>query len=156
MVLTGKIRRWLGWNQPLNMLEVTAKHLRRRQALTNPNWHCVLEWIPRQRHQHFHSQVDMSTFVAPWNRQKARWQWLQSLKFWHSPWFQDGREVVGLNNLALVHFELSDTNNAYKVIQDTYWFSSTFSTKIVYSRFATNFQPNQYLLDEFLIVGSRE
>ncbi|ABA22072.1 conserved hypothetical protein [Trichormus variabilis ATCC 29413] len=154
-LLPEKIRRWLGWNQPPNMLEVKAKRLHRRQAVTNPNWHCVLEWIPRQQAQNLHSQVDMSTFVAPWNRKNPRWQWLQPLKFWQSPWFQDGREVVGLNNLALVHFDLPDSSNSYQVIQDTYWFSYTSTTQIVYSRFATNLQPNQYLLNEFLIVGSQ-
>ncbi|BAB76305.1 PhoD-like phosphatase [Anabaena sp. FACHB-709] len=154
-LLPEKIRRWLGWNQPPNMLEVTAKRLHRRQALTNPDWHCVLEWIPRQPTQNFYHQLDMSTFITPKNRRNLRWQWLKPLKFWQSPWFQDGREVVGLNNLAFVHFELSGNSNSYQVIQDTYWFSSTSTTQIVYSRFATDLQPNQYLLNEFLIIGSQ-
>jgi hypothetical protein len=155
-LLPEKTRRWLGWSHPPYMLEVSAKRLQRRQAITNPEWHCVLEWIQRQPTQKFLSPVDMSTFIAPHNRINSRWQWLQPLKFWQSPWFQDGREVVGLNNLASVHFDLSDISNCYQVIQDSYWFSVTFSPEIVYSRFTTSLQPNHYLLDEFLIVGSRE
>ncbi|BAT56534.1 hypothetical protein NOS3756_55410 [Nostoc sp. NIES-3756] len=154
-LLPEKIRRWLGWNHPPKMLEVSAKNLQRRQALTNPEWHCVLEWIQRQPTQKFPSPVDMSTFVLLRNRTSYRSSWLQRFKFWQFPWFQDGREVVGLNNLASVHFELSTTSNCYQVIQDSYWFSLPLSTEIVYSRFATNLQPNQYLLDEFLIVGSK-
>jgi hypothetical protein len=154
-LLPEKIRRWLGWNHPPKMLEVSAKNLQRRQALTNPEWHCVLEWIQRQPSQKFPSPVDMSTFVLLRNRMNYRSSWLQRFKFWQFPWFQDGREVVGLNNLASVHFELSTTSNCYQVIQDSYWFSLPLSTEIVYSRFATNLQPNQYLLDEFLIVGSK-
>ncbi|HEY9799705.1 MAG TPA: PhoD-like phosphatase [Leptolyngbyaceae cyanobacterium] len=155
-LLPEKVRRWLGWNHPPNMLKVSGKRLQRRQAITNPNWHSVLEWIPRQPTEKFPVQVDISTFIAPRNRANFRSSWLKPLKFWQFPWLQDGQEVVGLNNLASVHFDFSDTNNCYQVIQDNYWFSFTFSTEIVYSRFATNLQPNQYLLDEFLIVGSIE
>ncbi|BCL37134.1 PhoD-like phosphatase [Nostoc sp. MS1] len=154
-LLPEQTRRWLGWNHPPKMLEVSAKRLQRRQTITNPEWHCVLEWIQRQPTQKFPNLVDMSTFVFPRNHRNSRSSWLQPFKFWHSPWFQDGREVVGLNNLASVHFELSTTDNCYQVIQDCYWFSFPLSTKIVYSRFTTNLQPNQYLLDEFLIVGSK-
>lgn len=155
-LLPEKTRRWLGWNDPPKMLQVSGKRLQRRQAITNPNWHSVLEWMPRQPTEKFPVQVDISTFIAARNRTNFRSSWLQLLKFWQFPWLKDGREVVGLNNLASVHFDFSDTNNCYQVIQDNYWFSFTFSTEIVYSRFATNLQPNQYLLDEFLIVGSGE
>ncbi|QLE55930.1 PhoD-like phosphatase [Nostoc sp. TCL26-01] len=149
-LLPEKLRHWLGWNQPPDMLEVGTRRSPQHHN-TNPDWHCVLEWIPRQTTKNFHSQVDMTSFIAPWNRKNTYWQWLKPLMFWQSRWFQDGREVVGVNNLALVHFDSPDTNSSHQVIQDTYWISAN---QIVYSRFITHLQPNQKLLKKFVIRNS--
>ncbi|QMS91142.1 PhoD-like phosphatase [Nostoc edaphicum CCNP1411] len=147
-LLPEKVRHWIGWLNPPNMVEVSEKQLHHnRQMLANSDWHCVLEWIPRNSVQTSAYTADIFSLIAPWKRAKnAKWKWLQPVMFWKSRWFQEGREVVGLNNLALVHFELPDGGNSCKVIQDLYWFSSWYPTQIVYSRFESQLTPNQSLL----------
>ncbi|MCG6135971.1 MAG: PhoD-like phosphatase [Nostoc sp. LLA-1] len=133
-LLPEKVRHWIGWLNPPDMVEQRAKKSHR--ARMKPDWNCELEWIPRQNIQTPNFGTNLSWLRTP--RQTAKnekWQWLQQLIFWKSPWFQEGREVVGVNNLALVQFELTDTSNSYKVMQDSYWFSSWYPTRIVYSRF---------------------
>nr|AVH79572.1 hypothetical protein [Nostoc sp. PCC 9448] len=140
-------RYWLGWNTPPNLLEVKAKKLHRQQAKLHPDWYCLLEWIPRQRTQNFFSKPDGCSLSNIYRQgKKYRWRWLKPLLFWQSRWFQDGREVVGLNNIALVYFELTSPDSDYKVIQDIYWFDSICSDQIVFSRFATYLHPNRQLL----------
>ncbi|MEH2095232.1 PhoD-like phosphatase [Nostoc sp.] len=151
-LLPEKMRHWIGWSNPANMVEVSAKQLfgglRPYQMVTNYDWHCVLEWIPRNPVQTSRFGADISLLIAPWKRaENAKWKWLQPLMFWKFRWFQEGREVVGLNNLALVHFEFADASNSDKVIQDLYWFSSWYPTQIVYSRFESQLIPNQSLLE---------
>ncbi|MCC5641060.1 PhoD-like phosphatase [Nostoc sp. CHAB 5844] len=146
-LLPEKVRYWLGWNYPVDMVEVSAKQWQ-RQPSRYPNWQCALELIPRQKTQPANLKTDMLTFIAPWNRpEKAKWRSLQFLMFWKSKWFQDGKEVVGVNNLALVQFEPTDENLASKVIQDLYWFSSWYTTKLVYSRFESQLLPNRDLFN---------
>jgi hypothetical protein len=146
-LLPEKVRRWIGWSNPLNMVEQKARQSRRhQQPQMKPDWYCALEWIPRQNTR----TPDFGANI-PWlitTKQQARndkWKWLQQLMFWNLPWFQEGREVIGLNNLALVKFELADTSKPHKVIQDLYWFSPWYPTQIVYSRFESQLVPNQSL-----------
>ncbi|RCJ20759.1 PhoD-like phosphatase [Nostoc minutum NIES-26] len=154
-LLPEKVRRWIGWSHPPNMVEKTARHSHdisakhlvavHSQPPTKPDWNCALEWIPRQKTYVSYFGANLPWLRTP--RQKAKndkWRWLQRLMFWKSPWFQDGREVVGFNNLALVQFELTPSNS-YKVIQDLYWFSSWYPTQIVYSRYESELVPNQSL-----------
>jgi hypothetical protein len=148
-LLPEKNRRWLGWNQPPNIVQVSTHKSRREQAKINPDWYCVLEWIPRQSTQKFHPQTEMYFLInAHKKAKKSPWQWLEYLMFWKSRWFQDGREVVGVNNIASVHFDLAEVESSYKVIQDVFWCDSQSSTQIVYSRFTMNLQPNQQLLSQ--------
>ncbi|MEH2347913.1 MAG: PhoD-like phosphatase [Nostoc sp.] len=152
LLLPEKVRHWIGWSDPPNMVEVSAKQLfgglRPYQMVTNYDWHCVLEWIPRKTVQTSAYTADILSLIAPWKRaEDAKWKWLQPLMFWKSRWLQEGREVVGLNNLGLVHFEFADRSRSDKVIQDLYWFSSWYPTQIVYSRFESQLTPNQSLLE---------
>ncbi|MGM3309709.1 hypothetical protein ACSQ6I_27625 [Anabaena sp. WFMT] len=133
-LLPEKVRHWIGWLNPPDMVEQRARQSQHPQK--KPDWNCEMEWIPRQNFQTPNFGTNVSWLRT--SRQTAkndRRRWLQQLMFWKSPWFQDGREVVGVNNLALVQFELTDTSNSYKVMQDSYWFSSWYPTRIVYSRF---------------------
>jgi len=66
--------------------------------------------------------------------------------FWKSLWFQDGREVVGLNNLAFVHFEGTDGS---QVIQDLYWFSTNSPVRLVRSRFKAELDPESFIMPPF-------
>ncbi len=163
-LLAEKLRYWIGWMNPANMVEISDKklhhdtftakrypnQLRQQQQLTDPDWYCVLEWIIRQSAHTSNCTADISSFIAPWKRARnTKIRCLQPLMFWKSRWFQEGREVVGLNNLGLVQFELPNAGSSYEIIQDSYWFSSWYPTQIVYSRFATQLTPNQSLLGNF-------
>jgi hypothetical protein len=150
---------------PANMVEIAGKklhsdtftakryhknRLHQQQQLTGPDWYCVLEWMIRQSAQTSECTADLSSFIAPWKRAKnSQIRYLQPLMFWKSRWFQEGQEVVGLNNLSLVKFELPNASSDYQIIQDSYWFCSWYPTKIVYSRFQTQLTPNQELLGDF-------
>ncbi|MFN6559081.1 MAG: PhoD-like phosphatase [Nostoc sp. ChiSLP01] len=163
-LLAEKPRYWIGWMNQANMVEISEKtlhhdtftakrypnRLRQQQQLTDPDWYCVLEWLIRQRAQTCNCTTDISSFIAPWKRAKnTKIGYLQPLMFWKSRWFQEGREVVGLNNLGLVQFEFPDAGSSCQIIQDSYWFSSWHPTQIVYSRFETQLMPNQALLGDF-------
>ncbi|MBD2445689.1 PhoD-like phosphatase [Nostoc sp. FACHB-152] len=151
-LLPEKVRYWLGWNNPDDMVEVSAKQWqsdrlhhpnktsRQRQQLITSDWHCALELIPCRRTQTADFSTDILALVAPWNRpEKSKWRSLQPLMFWKARWFQDGKEVIGVNNIALVQFELTDESHVGKVIQDLYWFSAWYKTELVYSRFESPF-----------------
>ncbi|BAY17062.1 hypothetical protein NIES21_28960 [Anabaenopsis circularis NIES-21] len=146
-LLPETVRYWLGWRNPVDMREVSAKQWQRQHS-PHSDWLCALELLPRQKTQPADLAIDILSFIAPWNRpEKAKWRSLQFLMFWRSKWFQDGKEVVGKNNLALVQFEPTDESLASKVIQDLYWFSSWYTTELVYSRFETQLQPNDDLFN---------
>jgi len=157
-LLPEKVRYWLGWVNPTDMVEVSAKQWRRdrqhhrdtisrqRQQLINSDWHCVLELIPRCKTQNAEFSPDILALIAPWNRpEKAKWRSLQPLMFWKARCFQDGKEVIGVNNLAVVHFDMTSESSVGKVIQDLYWFSSWYKTELVYSRFESQLLPNRDL-----------
>jgi hypothetical protein len=139
-LLPESVRRWVGWNEPLTMTEIVKRQDRSKQFQSHPpDWSCTLNWGLRQATV----PVRLEThWLLPPEKQAryAKWFWLGSLAFWKSRWFHDGREVVGVNNLAVVQFEGCD-----RVIQDLYWFSRGVSPKkpvqIVRSRFEEFFPP---------------
>ncbi|PSN20203.1 hypothetical protein C7271_03320, partial [filamentous cyanobacterium CCP5] len=118
-----KSRRWLGQTQPPHIQEVSDPT--RSQPRFQPDWRIALEWLPRQPSH----PADLDD-QAPWLAVSQSW-W-QRLKFWNARWLQAGREVVGLNNLAVVEF-IEDT-----VQQDCYWYAPWAPGKIVRSRFETS------------------
>jgi hypothetical protein len=138
-LLPERSRYWLGWNSPPHMQECSRPQQRRLSQRHKPDWACRLDWIPRQPAQvpAFGTQIDW--LLHPTQRDTPRW--LKVLPFWASRWFQDGREVVGLNNLALVRFDAGEPNAPCDVIQDVYWFSVGNSAQIACSRFASPFAP---------------
>jgi hypothetical protein len=149
-LLPEKKRRWVGWSVPPDMLEISAPMAQRQlKPLTLPDWQAMLEWISQQSTHTPPFGTAVGWLMPPRSWAKAaRWRWLQPLMIWNSRWFQTGREVVGLNNLALVQFRQADQTTAPIVIQDTYWFATWQPTQIVYSRFEVPLAPNQDLLNE--------
>jgi hypothetical protein len=151
-LLPEKPRYWLGWNQPPDMLEVPKQVFRLparfgsrqfQRSLANrdrplpsklPDWQCHLQWLRRHPLQPTSLGADLA-WLLPANVSSSPTDWLAWLKFWRTRWFQDGREVVGVNNLALVQFEKLDPDDPETVIQDLYWISSWKPTQIVYSRY---------------------
>jgi hypothetical protein len=148
-LLPERTRHWIGWNEPMDMLEYEKKDRKKWRAAQAthqgsitpdpPDWHCTLEWIKREPAQLVSFQESLSWLVSPWRRAKLA-KWWRSLMFWRTLWFKDGQEVVGVNNLAFVHFE-----GASDIVQDLYWFSTGFPVKVIRSRFqaplAADFKP---------------
>jgi hypothetical protein len=145
-LLPEKVRHWWGWSHPAKMIERSAT-VASPQQLPSPDWQCALEWVPRGRSQMPNFGAEPSWLLPPRQRARhAKRRWLQSWFFWTARWFQNGREVVGLNNVALIQFQTGEAD-AMRVIQDTYWFTPRGSRSIVYSRFESELRPNRTLLD---------
>jgi hypothetical protein len=115
-LLPEPVRQWVGWNRPPQMSE---KVDRRSQPV--PDWMCNLEWIPRQSAQHLSGSI-----VHTW------WQ-----RLWQ--WLQDGKEVVGVNNLAIVSFLATDTPT---IVHTLYWVSPWDASEVQYSRYNCKLTPN--------------
>ncbi|NEQ33561.1 MAG: hypothetical protein F6K04_21625, partial [Leptolyngbya sp. SIO4C5] len=134
-LLPEPVRRWVGWSEPPDMIELPTA-----ESHPQPDWRCVLEWIPRQRYQNLVAADDFYPRRSP---AKLR-AWLQPLRFWQNRWFQSGREVVGLNNMALVEFDTASVPPT--VTQQNYWFTLNQPAAIAVSRFTSDIAPNAALL----------
>jgi hypothetical protein len=108
-LLPEPVRQWVGWNRPPQMSE---KPDRRSQPV--PDWVCHLEWIPRQAAQHLSGSMEHTWWQRLWQ------------------WFQDGKEVVGVNNLAIVSFLTTETPT---IVHTLYWVSPWDATEVQYSRY---------------------
>lgn len=146
---------WLGWHHPPQLVETVAtpykvelrpvsfpaqppflyplhsipghECLNWELALANqashPDWQYTIQWIPRQPTQ----VLGQHPFRLPSS-------WLQKfVQLWRNRWLQEGKEVVGHNNLSIVHFEGSDAN--LTVVQDVYWYSIWHPQQVVFSRY---------------------
>lgn len=143
-LLPERVRRWRGWRQPPDMVELPRKGDR----ATPPDWRCALEWIPRQPVCYPSFSKPNDWLPLPERRHELlRSRWYQPLLFWLSRWFQSGREVVGLNNIALVQFRAASRDRALSVIQDVYWFSPWRPIRLVYSRYEGEINPNPSQLE---------
>jgi hypothetical protein len=123
-LLPEKVRHSIGWNHPPQMLPFQTR-LPRRHSPPH-DWECTLEWIPR------HPATVANLVPTPSTAVKQLNHFYQRLMWWKSHWFQEGREVVGLNNLAVV--QLQDR----AIVQDLYWHSPWQPTQIVFSRFVVS------------------
>ncbi|MEL6814436.1 MAG: PhoD-like phosphatase [Cyanobacteria bacterium J06598_3] len=131
-LLPERSRQWVGQLSPPNMEEVSVRpktarpktepasqkpsgsHLPNGQA---PDWSCKMSWLRRQRAQTVDLVSPPSELIPPRTRPQAplvKW-----LKFWKARWLQEGREVVGVNNIALVHFSVQNTGTQNTGTQDT-------------------------------------
>jgi hypothetical protein len=126
-------RFWLGWLHPYKMLEV--KDLQRADN-ESADWFCSLEWNKRQSCR----QPSWGKSV-PWLKSKPIHNnfvaWLSKLLqlVWQNRWLQEGKEVVGVNNIGLVRFDrFEDDDTSSSVIQDNYWYAS-WRKQVVFSRF---------------------
>ncbi|WP_310485665.1 PhoD-like phosphatase [Chamaesiphon sp. VAR_48_metabat_403] len=124
-----KIRHSIGWNSPPQMLPFRARQP--RSQLQSPHdWECTLRSIERQRAQlTTGNRADLIVENVRVNN------FLQPLMWWKSGWFQDNREIVGINNLAVV------TCQSESIVQDLYWYFPQHPNRLVYSRFIAPFDP---------------
>ena len=125
-----KIRHSIGWNRPPQMLPFRARQPR-SQIQSPHDWECTLGSIDRQRAKVVNfNRADLTAK----NSRIARC--LQPLMWWKSGWFQDNREIVGLNNLAVVTWQ------SESIVQDLYWYFPQHPNRLVCSRFRASLNPN--------------
>jgi hypothetical protein len=122
-----KIRYSIGSNFPPRMLPFRSQQSSRH---TPHDWECTLESIERQRAQL--TTLDRAD-LSPKNSRIDRY--LQPLMWWKSGWFQDNREIVGINNLAVVTWQ------SESIVQDLYWYFPRHPNRLVYSRFRASLSP---------------
>jgi hypothetical protein len=132
------IRNSIGWNQPPQMLPFRSR-LSSDDLNTPHDWDCTLEWIPRNRST-VAGFARRSSGLMPIRSTSVCSQLKQLLQrsiWWNSRWWQDGREVVGLNNLAVVQYR------SQQIVQDLYWRAPWLPNQIVYSRFVASILPTE-------------
>ncbi len=155
-LLPEKPRQWVGQFSPVNMTELPAAKAKTQQMAQlirqakqqniSADWRCQMRWQRRQRTEPLEmTDAYLGELIPPHVR--SRNPWLEWLKFWKARWFQEGQEVVGINNIALVHFQPEDKRDSARfdpqsinsqnlvVKQAHYWFSPWFPVQVVRSRF---------------------
>lgn len=133
-LLPERPRRWIGWSSPPEMKELPV------QKSFAPDWQVHMTWLRRQQAQEVHLKINTQTLVPQRKFSPPIISWL---KFWNARWLQSGTEVVGVNNIALVHFQadrkadtqLNDSADKTRIVQDHYWFSPWSPVQVVCSRF---------------------
>jgi hypothetical protein len=126
-------RYWLGWFHPYKMQEVKKLP---QADLRSADWFCSLEWSKRQSSRQPNWGKSVSWLKTKPNRNKFVGWLLKLLKFlWQNRWFQEGKEVVGANNIGLIQLDRSEDSNFHSIVQDTYWYASWHKKQVVFSRF---------------------
>ncbi len=138
---------WLGWNNPLKMIQLQQPNfwnkIFKRQpkhpdiSTSPPDWQYRIEWCKRQPAK-----------TLPWQPLRLSSQpqlnlWQKFIRIclfplWRNRWLQEGREVIGKNNLSLVKFQWSTTK---AVIQETYWYPPWDNTTVVKSNYVVSLDP---------------
>jgi hypothetical protein len=154
-----KTERWLGWEQPFKLEQIkrpqwwrNQNNLKLKEPL--PDWQYCIQWCKRK-----------PTESLPWQpyRQKSPSRtnlWQKFLSFllawvWRNPWFQEGSEVIGKNNISLVKFRWSTRKT---VIQETYWHPPWDVTTTVKSRYEVSLEsdPLPPLFEKNERIGNRD
>ncbi|MEG4281556.1 PhoD-like phosphatase [Microcoleus sp. A006_D1] len=135
----------LGWNEPLELVTIPkfgrkkalAAPVRDRQSL--PDWGYRVDWVKRQKARLFlqhengepssrsHKNKQLPLLHRLWN--------LISL-LWRNRWLQEGDEIVGYSNIAIVSFQWPAEGDGEKaVIQNVYWRPLWEPDSVVYSQY---------------------
>jgi len=135
----------LGWNEPLELMNISrlsrkkavAAGFKNRQSL--PDWGYRIDWIKRQRARVFlphengtasdksHKNKQLSVLHRLWNL---------IAMLWRNRWLQEGDEIVGYSNMAIVSFQWpADGNGEKAVIQNVYWRPLWEPDSVVYSQY---------------------
>jgi hypothetical protein len=138
MIFPESDRWWVGWIIPPNLVEINPTQINR---YSSTEWVAQLQWIQREPLQIASNNLNGSWFKLPRSPQSP------ILRFWNKLinliktnklylWWQEGKEVVGKNNIALVHFRINNSDDStVVVIQDVYWYWPDRFPHVVYSRF---------------------
>jgi hypothetical protein len=135
----------LGWNEPLELVKIprrgrkkaVAAAVRDRQSL--PDWGYRVDWMKRQKSRVFlqDEDGDMSS-ILPKNKPLLllRRLWNLIALLWRNRWLQEGDEIVGYGNIAIVSFQWPDDADGEKaVIQSVYWRPLWAPDSVVYSQY---------------------
>lgn len=132
-----------GWNEPLELVKISrsgknkAAAVRDRQSF--PDWGYRIDWMKRQKARVFlqHENGEMSTRTHK-NKQLS---WLHRLwnfiaLLWRNRWLQEGDEIVGYSNIAIVSFQWPAEGDGEKaVIQNVFWRPLWEPGSVVYSQY---------------------
>jgi hypothetical protein len=159
--LSERIRHWVGYSDQAEEIEITPSlgksiaqwlNPQKTQPARHISWGYRSQWLHRQPARR-----------PPWQQNP---NWLQPLllhprhpnllqRLWHWRWLQEGREVVGLNNIGLVQLRWPQAVTCQQLVPDTpvqleeipiviydlYWYAPWQFPHIVYSRFQTLLHP---------------
>ncbi|MEG3902136.1 PhoD-like phosphatase [Microcoleus sp. B4-C5] len=135
----------LGWNEPLELMKISrggrkkamAAAVRNRQSL--PDWGYRIDWIKRQRARVF-LQLENGTASDRSHKNKQLsfrrrlWNFISLL--WRNRWLQEGDEIVGYSNIAIVSFQWpADDDGEKAVMQNIYWRPLWEPDSVVYSQY---------------------
>lgn len=132
----------LGWNEPLELVKISrvnrkkaiAAAVRKRQSL--PDWGYRIDWMKRQKARVFlqHETGIVSSKSAKLSLVQKLWQIVSLL--WRNRWLQEGAEIVGYSNIAIVSFQWpADGDGEKAVIQNVYWRPLWAPDSVVYSQY---------------------
>jgi hypothetical protein len=135
----------LGWNEPLELMNIArmsrkkavAAGFKYRQSL--PDWGYRIDWIKRRRARVFlpHENGTASD-KSHKNKQLSvlRRLWNLIAMLWRNRWLQEGDEIVGYSNIAIVSFQWpADGDGEKAVIQNVYWRPLWEPDSVVYSQY---------------------
>ncbi|MEZ2301350.1 MAG: PhoD-like phosphatase [Microcoleus sp.] len=143
----------LGWNKPLELVKVSrvnskksvAAAVRNRQSL--PDWGYRIDWMKRQKARVF-LQPESGIVSSKsgrnqgWSLGQRLWQIVSLL--WRNRWLQEGDEIVGYSNIAIVSFQWpADGDGEKAVIQNVYWRPVWAPDSVVYSQYFVSLETNQ-------------
>lgn len=132
----------LGWNEPLELVKISrfgrkkaiAAAVRNKQSL--PDWGYRIDWMKRQKARVFlqHTGEGLSSKSAKLSLWQRLWKIISLL--WQNRWLQEGDEIVGYSNIAIVSFQWpADSDGEKAVIQSVYWRPLWASDSVVYSQY---------------------
>ena len=132
----------LGWNEPLELVKVSRINrkksveaaVRNKQSL--PDWGYRIDWMKRQKARVFlqHETEIVSSKPAKLPLVQRLWQIVSLL--WRNRWLQEGGEIVGYSNIAIVSFQWpADADGEKAVIQNVYWRPLWAPDSVVYSQY---------------------
>lgn len=145
-LLPERSRHWVGWDSPPDMKEIDPNKEQHKSytaqttgtqttgaQTTKPDWQCEMRWLKRSPAQSVNITSSLPELIPPHKQPTPFLRWLQ---FWKARWLQEGHEVVGMNNIAVVYFQPISTESPELTIkQKHYWFSPWSPTEVVCSGF---------------------
>ena len=151
--LSERVRYWVGYANETIETEITPSlwrslkqwisplsHPEQRRLVKRPiRWGYRSQWLHRQP-----AQIPPWKSTPTWLQRPSSHQPLGLLRrFWRWRWLQEGKEVVGLNNIGLVQLRCGHEPEASSmVIYDLYWYAPWRNPHVVYSRYQADITPN--------------